>query len=136
MTLNGDSNAENKRWAYGQLYKLVKFRNGNEIITKLVYVTPEFIRKSAQFQSTLSSLYKRGLLARFVIDEAHCVSAWGHDFRPDYKEMSTLRVDYPKVPIMALTATANQKVKLDVIQVLGIGKAVKFQQSFNRPNLR
>lgn len=71
-----------------------------------------------------------------MIDEAHCVSQWGHDFRPDYKELSTLRKQYPKVPIMALTATANDKVKLDIMQVLQISNAQRFQQSFNRANLR
>ena len=77
---------------------------------KIVFVTPEKISASGSLMSLLKDLYNRNLLARFVIDEAHCVSQWGHDFRPDYKKLSNLRTQFPKVPYIALTATATQKV--------------------------
>ena len=104
LSLSSDQTAEIRKWSYGEL-------NKEPLTAKLAYVTPELIMKSGQFQGVLKSLYSRNRLARFVIDEAHCVSQWGHDFRPDYKEMSILRRLYPNVPIIALTATANEKVK-------------------------
>ncbi|GAA5954091.1 hypothetical protein JCM10213_007118 [Rhodosporidiobolus nylandii] len=102
----------------------------------LAYVTPEQIVKSAGFRSILSGLHRRNELARFVIDEAHCVSSWGHDFRPDYKEMGNLKRDYPGVPLIALTATANDRVKQDVMTNLSMSSPVMLTQSFNRANLR
>ncbi|XP_054160746.1 recQ-like DNA helicase Blm [Oppia nitens] len=105
---------------------------------KLLFVTPEKISASNALMSVLSDLSSRQLLARFVIDEAHCVSQWGHDFRPDYKKLQVLRQQFPSVPIMALTATATQKVRLDIVAQLGIDKPSTkwFMQSFNRPNLK
>lgn len=101
-----------------------------------MYVTPEMMVQSSQFKSRLQILYDRGQLARFVVDEAHCVSQWGHDFRPDYKQLSELRNLYPKVPIMALTATANAQVKMDIVHVLKMSNCVTFVSSFNRANLK
>ncbi|XP_031836534.1 Bloom syndrome helicase [Nomia melanderi] len=103
---------------------------------KLLYVTPEKISASQKLCSYLSTLYSRGLLARFVIDEAHCVSQWGHDFRPDYKKLKCLRENYPKVPVIALTATATPRVRTDILHQLGLSKPKWFMSSFNRPNLR
>lgn len=87
---------------------------------RLLYVTPEKISASARFCSTLTRLHERNLLARFVIDEAHCVSQWGHDFRPDYKKLKMLRDKYPRVPIMALTATATPRVRTDILHQLSM----------------
>lgn len=89
---------------------------------KLLYVTPEKISASQKFCNHMSNLYDRGLLARFVIDEAHCVSQWGHDFRPDYKKLSCLRGNYPKVPVIALTATATPRVRTDILHQLGLAQ--------------
>lgn len=105
---------------------------------KLLYVTPEKISASASLMKIFRSLYSRNLLARFVIDEAHCVSMWGSDFRPDYRKLGIFRQEFPAVPIMALTATAPQKVRDDILNQLGMNKTTgrTFIQSFNRPNLK
>ena len=87
---------------------------------KLLYLTPEKLSASQKICSALTALYERGFLARFVIDEAHCVSQWGHDFRPDYKKLRVLREKYPKVPTMALTATATPRVRTDILHQLGM----------------
>lgn len=102
---------------------------------KLLYVTPEKVAKSDVLLRHLESLNGRGLLARIVIDEAHCVSQWGHDFRPDYKELGILKKKFEKTPVLALTATATASVKEDVVQALGLVDCIVFRQSFNRPNL-
>jgi bloom syndrome protein len=103
---------------------------------KLLYLTPEKFNRSNFFLNLLSQLHSRGLISRIVIDEAHCVSQWGHDFRPDYTEMKKCREIFAGVPLLALTATATDHVKADVINQLMLTKPVCFKQSFNRPNLR
>ncbi|CAE6407088.1 unnamed protein product [Rhizoctonia solani] len=85
---------------------------------KLCYVTPEKIAKSKTFTSTLEKMCTAGRLARIVIDEAHCVSQLGHDFRPDYKKLSILRQLFPNVPITALSATCPPKVLKDLLMTL------------------
>ncbi|RWA13512.1 hypothetical protein EKO27_g1588 [Xylaria grammica] len=102
---------------------------------QLLYVTPEMINKSQAFMNCLQCLYNNKKIARLVIDEAHCVSQWGHDFRPDYKQLGNFRERFPRVPLMALTATATQNVIMDVKHNLGIEECEEFTQSFNRPNL-
>ena len=102
---------------------------------QLLYVTPEMVNKSQQMLNSFRDLHRRGKLARIVIDEAHCVSQWGHDFRPDYKMLGNVRQQFQGVPVMALTATATENVKVDVIHNLGIESCEVFTQSFNRPNL-
>ncbi|XP_022863339.1 ATP-dependent DNA helicase Q-like 4A [Olea europaea var. sylvestris] len=103
---------------------------------KLLYVTPEKVAKSDVLLRHLESLHARESLARIVIDEAHCVSQWGHDFRPDYKGLGILKQKFPTIPVLALTATATISVKEDVVQALGLVNCIVFRQSFNRPNLR
>lgn len=102
---------------------------------QLLYVTPEMINKSTQFLNGLQTLHRNKKLARLVIDEAHCVSQWGHDFRPDYKELGQVRQRFPGVPIIALTATATENVIVDVKHNLNMEHCTIFSQSFNRPNL-
>ena len=102
---------------------------------QLLYITPEMVSKSQRIVSALRELYQRKRLARIVIDEAHCVSQWGHDFRPDYKLLGNVREQFRGVPVMALTATATENVKVDVIHNLGISGCEVLTQSFNRPNL-
>eukprot|EP01114_Cavostelium_apophysatum_P022325 TRINITY_DN8039_c0_g1_i1.p1 TRINITY_DN8039_c0_g1~~TRINITY_DN8039_c0_g1_i1.p1 ORF type:complete len:1070 (-),score=340.30 TRINITY_DN8039_c0_g1_i1:13-3222(-) len=124
---SGQSEVESKR-IFSELGK-------SQPTIKLLYLTPEKIIKSEFTMNTIHNLYNRGKLARVIIDEAHCVSQWGHDFRPDYKEMRIFKTRFPDVPVMALTATATAKVKADVMQQLGLVNPRHFEQSFNRPNL-
>ncbi|KAH7085382.1 hypothetical protein BKA63DRAFT_458851 [Paraphoma chrysanthemicola] len=102
---------------------------------QLLYVTPEMLSKNQRMISAFQQLHSRDRLARIVIDEAHCVSQWGHDFRPDYKALGDVVRQFPGVPVIALTATATQLVRADVVNNLGIQGCRQFSQSFNRPNL-
>jgi ATP-dependent DNA helicase RecQ len=84
----------------------------------------------------LASLHERGLLSLFAIDEAHCVSQWGHDFRPEYRSLSLLHESFPDVPRMALTATADALTRQDMVERLKLEDAREFISSFDRPNIR
>ncbi|KAF0697419.1 Aste57867_11899 [Aphanomyces stellatus] len=102
---------------------------------KLLYVTPEKLASSDSLTTLLQDLNRRQMLARFVIDEAHCVTQWGHDFRPDYHKLGKLKELFPDVPLMALTATAPQKVVDSVKKILKTPRATIYSMSFNRGNL-
>ena len=97
---------------------------------KILYVAPERLALPA-FQRFLHSL----TVSLIAIDEAHCISEWGHDFRPDYRNLKALRREFPGVPVMALTATATKQVREDIVTQLGLQKPEIFISSFNRPNL-
>ncbi len=97
---------------------------------KLLYVAPERIMKSG-FLEFLSSLS----VALIAVDEAHCISEWGHDFRPEYRRLGELREFFPNVPMVALTATATPKVREDIERQLALGNHRVFASSFDRPNL-
>ncbi|TKY72880.1 ATP-dependent DNA helicase Q 3 [Spatholobus suberectus] len=101
---------------------------------RLLYVTPELIATPG-FMSKLTKIYARGLLNLIAIDEAHCISSWGHDFRPSYRKLSSLRSHLPDVPILALTATAVPKVQKDVVESLHMQNPLILKSSFNRPNI-
>ncbi|CAJ0745868.1 11970_t:CDS:2, partial [Entrophospora sp. SA101] len=102
---------------------------------RLLYLTPEMLNKNTKISSAIRCLYERNQLARFVIDEAHCVSEWGHDFRPDYKKLHNLKEIYQDIPVVALTATATSEVRSDIINILGIQGCKVLVQEINRENL-
>jgi ATP-dependent DNA helicase RecQ len=102
---------------------------------KLLYVAPEGLMGEELAAGLLPQLHKQVGISAFAIDEAHCVSEWGHDFRPEYRQLSQLRRRYPEVPMMALTATATERVRQDIIQQLHLQQPNLHLASFNRPNL-
>ncbi len=101
----------------------------------LLYAAPERIL-TPRFLAMMESLNERGLLSLFAIDEAHCVSQWGHDFREEYLGLSALHEQFPGVPRVALTATADEHTRADIIQRLQLEEARLFVASFDRPNIR
>ena len=101
----------------------------------LLYAAPERIL-TPRFLAMLDSLHERGLLSLIAIDEAHCVSQWGHDFRAEYLALSQLAERCPGVPRMALTATADDITRADIVRRLALGNARNFVASFDRPNIR
>ena len=98
--------------------------------TKLLYVAPESLTKQENI-----ALLKEIKISFYAIDEAHCISEWGHDFRPEYRRIRAIVDDIGRAPIIALTATATPKVQSDILRNLGIQDAKVFKSSFNRPNL-
>lgn len=110
-------------------------RNISNNQLKFLFMTPEKIMAGSTLTNFIQSLYDENKLNRFVIDEAHCVSQWGHDFRPDYTQLGNLRNMFPNIPIMALTATATDAVQLDIKEQLNIPNCRIFKSSFNRPNI-
>jgi bloom syndrome protein len=130
VVLKGDTETEQRNLVLDKLRE-----DRPEKYIQLLYITPEMLNKSELILSNLENLHRRGKLARIVIDEAHCVSQWGHDFRPDYKEVGKVRLRLPGTPVMALTATATANVKLDTMRNLRMDNCKIFAQSFNRPNL-
>jgi len=102
---------------------------------KLLYVAPERLL-TPRFLNLLDQLHERGKVALFAIDEAHCVSQWGHDFRADYLQLSVLAERYPDVPRVALTATADTMTRREIRDRLRLNDAREFVASFDRPNIR
>ena len=83
----------------------------------------------------LKKLHSAGRVARFVVDESHCVCSWGHDFRSDYTKLSLLKKTFPQTPILALTATAPPPVRDEVVRILGMAGAARYESSLRRENL-
>lgn len=114
---------------------------------KLLYVTPERVAKSKSLLAALQKAYEAGRLGRIVVDEAHCCSTMGHDYRPDYNKLSICRKLFPNTPIMGLTATLGRQALRDVLHILGLRgvteptsgvphRTVYFRAPLHRPNLR
>ncbi|KAI5618010.1 ATP-dependent DNA helicase Q1 isoform X1 [Silurus asotus] len=128
VTLNASSSKEDSKYVMaGMIDKNSPF--------KLLYVTPEKIAKSKLLMSKLEKAYNMGLLERIAVDEVHCCSQWGHDFRPDYKLLGILKRQFPKVPLIGLTATATSSVLNDCQKILCVQDPVTLTAPFNRPNL-
>ena len=102
---------------------------------ELLYVAPERLM-TPRFLDQLDHLRDTGRLALFAIDEAHCVSQWGHDFRPEYLQLSILPERYPAIPRIALTATADRQTREEIAERLNLQAARRFVSSFDRPNIR
>jgi ATP-dependent DNA helicase RecQ len=124
--LNSSLDAPSAREVYRQL-------NDNEL--KLLYVAPERLM-TGDFLNLLERLQEGHGIALFAIDEAHCVSQWGHDFRPEYRELAVLHQRFPDVPRIALTATADAPTRREIVERLGLEQAGQFVSSFDRPNIR
>lgn len=121
-TLSGEAaNAVEKRMLRGEI--------------TLLYAAPERIT-TPRFLAQLEAMHERGQLALFAIDEAHCVSQWGHDFRPEYRALAVLHERFGGVPRIALTATADALTREDIVQHLQLQEARQFVSSFDRPNIR
>jgi ATP-dependent DNA helicase RecQ len=117
----------------GELANAVEKRMLRGDIT-LLYAAPERVT-TPRFLAQLDSLYERGKLSLFAIDEAHCVSQWGHDFRPEYRALTVLHERYASVPRIALTATADAITREDIVERLQLENARQFVSSFDRPNI-
>ena len=105
-----------------------QLRNGE---LKLLYIAPERLFGDTQFISSLANIK----VSLFAIDEAHCISQWGHDFRPEYLILGQLKKMYPSIPLIALTATADHLTRKDIVEKLALGTYQLFETSFNRPNI-
>ncbi|KAJ6666262.1 hypothetical protein lerEdw1_000534 [Lerista edwardsae] len=126
--LNASSSKEHVKWVHTEML-------AGKSQLKLIYVTPEKIAKSKMFMSKLEKAYQAGRLTRIAVDEVHCCSQWGHDFRPDYKLLGILKRQFPNAPLIGLTATATNHVLQDAQKILCVQKCITFTASFNRPNL-
>jgi ATP-dependent DNA helicase RecQ len=111
-----------------EMSAVIRRLKGNQI--KLLYIAPERFAMP-QFVEMLGELP----LSLFAIDEAHCISEWGHDFRPDYLSLSGIPAKFPGIPVAAFTATATEKVQQDIIRKIGLKDPHCVRASFNRPNL-
>jgi len=108
------------------------FRDVRSGKLKLLYVAPERLLQSGD----LFLDFLRGInVSLFAIDEAHCISSWGHDFRPEYLQLAKLKAEFPHIPLIALTATADRLVRKDIVERLNISDCARFVSSFNRPNI-
>ncbi|KAK5997982.1 Bloom syndrome protein [Cladobotryum mycophilum] len=133
-----DANALNSNTPYAEKSRIQRDLETGHPRTRLLYVTPEMC-SAHRFRERLQLVHRQKELARVVIDEAHCISEWGHDFRKDFKRLSWFRETFPDVPIMCLTATANPQVRQDILRVMRLDatpeRVKTFLMSPQRSNL-
>lgn len=115
------------------LYNNFDKKNGENI--KLIYLTPEKLFLNDHSKTLIKILYSKGCIDRFVIDEVHCISQWGKDFRPEYLNLKNLKEEYPTIPILTMTATASNEVREETINLLKLKDCILFRTSYNRSNL-
>jgi RecQ family ATP-dependent DNA helicase len=128
-TINSTTTATNKA-------KIIEDLQCGHPLTRLLYVTPEYCELD-HFRKILRVIHSQSELARIAIDEAHCISEWGHDFRPSFKALSFFKQEFPSVPMICLTATATARVREDILSTLGLdeSKMRMFKMSTSRANL-
>lgn len=128
-TINSTTTATNKK-------RITEDLQCGHPLTRLLYVTPEYCQLDS-FRKLLRVVHSQRELARIAVDEAHCISEWGHDFRPSFQQLSWFKAEFPDVPIICLTATATARVRDDIIRTLGLdaSKLKMFRMSTSRPNL-
>ncbi|TVY91790.1 ATP-dependent DNA helicase [Lachnellula willkommii] len=131
-----EASSINSHTPYSEKKRILQDLATGHPITRLLYVTPEQCATES-FRSHLKLVHEQQELARIAVDEAHCISEWGHDFRPSFKELRWFRVTFPEVPIICLTATATLQVRKDVITTLGLSEdnLKVFTMTTNRKNL-
>ena len=121
--LNSTQSMDEQRWVSQQL---------NDKKLKLLYVAPERIFAN---ESRFLTYLRQCKVSLFAIDEAHCISSWGHDFRPEYLQLAQLKDYFPEVPVIALTATADKQTRDDILNKLNLKQPKIFVSSFNRANI-
>ncbi|KAF4989094.1 hypothetical protein FDECE_14812 [Fusarium decemcellulare] len=124
-----DANSLNSNTPYPERVRIERDLETGHPRTRLLYVTPELCSGS-RFRQRLQLVHEQKELARIAIDEAHCISEWGHDFRKDFKRLSWFRETFPDVPIMCLTATANPQVRQDVLSILHLNETPERTKEF------
>lgn len=133
-SLNIPACSINSKLPVGERRLILADLGGSSPALKLLYITPEMVA-SPSFQPCLTDLCSRGLLSYLAVDEAHCVSQWGHDFRPDYLKLGSLRARLPGIPCLALTATAPKNVQEDIVKSLCLCSPLSFLTPVFRSNL-
>nr|PVC51407.1 DNA helicase [Theileria orientalis] len=128
-------NAKTTMPEFRAISKSLTDRHREYLNGSILFITPEKFDKSKSVLSLLKTMYEMDRLKLFVIDEAHCVSQWGHSFRKDYRKLGNLKNNFPTVPILAVTATATPDVIVDITGVLRMSKCVTLITTINRPNL-
>nr|CAI5845862.1 unnamed protein product [Callosobruchus analis] len=128
-TLNGSSSKSEKKKVHDAMGK-------GASNLKLLYVTPEWIAKSKLFMTCLQKCFDKGAwIGLLLVNEVHCCSTWGHDFRPEYNHLGFFKTMFPGVPILGLTATATMNIMVDIQNMLSLQEALIITAPFNRPNL-